>query len=85
MEKIVKKFCEKLKIKNPIIYGHSAGSAISIIFTSENKVKELNLIQPAGLKYYNSIYSILFRIYLLHLFLVLLITLLTFIKYFFVQ
>ena len=59
---LLKKFIIKLNIKNPIICAHSAGSLIAIDYASKNKIKELILIEPAGIKYYNYKIVLLFRI-----------------------
>ena len=40
---ILKEFLEKLKIKNPILIGHSFGGRISIVYASRNKTKKLVL------------------------------------------
>lgn len=59
---IIKKFINKLNIRNPVICAHSAGSLIAIDYASKNKIKELILIGPAGIKYYDSKIALLFRI-----------------------
>lgn len=59
---LLKKFIIKLNIKNPIICAHSAGSLIAIDYASKNKIRELILIGPAGIKYYDSKIVLLFRI-----------------------
>lgn len=60
----IKKFIEKIKIKDIILFGHSHGGRISIILTSKyNIVKKLILIDSAGLipkrkaNYYFKVYS----------------------------
>ena len=40
---ILEEFLEKLKIKNPILIGHSFGGRISIVYASKNKVEKLVL------------------------------------------
>ena len=40
---ILEEFLEKLKIKNPILIGHSFGGRISMIYSSKNKVDKLVL------------------------------------------
>lgn len=66
--KILKEFITKLKIKNPIICGHSGGTLIAIDYASKNKIKELVLIEPAGIKYYNSKAWLIFKIFILKTF-----------------
>jgi len=63
----IKKFIEKLGLKNIILFGHSHGGRISIILSSRyNVVKKLILIDSAGIiskrnmKYYIKVYSFKF-------------------------
>nr|WP_312576412.1 alpha/beta hydrolase [Sedimentibacter sp.] len=64
----VKKFIDKINIKNIILFGHSHGGRISIILSTkyDNIVKKLILIDSAGLiprrklKYYLKVYSFKF-------------------------
>lgn len=44
---IVEKLLSKLKIKNPILIGHSFGGRVSVKFSSRNDVKKLILLSPA--------------------------------------
>ena len=60
--RITEKFVKKLKIKNPIIFGFSAGGLIALLYASRNKVKELILGDSAGAKYTKSIFPILLRL-----------------------
>ena len=61
---ILKEFIKGFGIKQPIIYAHSAGSMIAMTYAAENKVNELVLIEPAGLKYYNSRFSLQFNLFI---------------------
>ncbi len=50
----VKKFCIRLKINNPSLCAYSTGALIAVKFAADNDGKELILMPPAGLKYYNT-------------------------------
>ena len=60
--KLINKINTNFKIKNPILFGHSAGSVISLIYASKFKTKELILTQPLGIKYFNNHYSMLLNV-----------------------
>lgn len=49
--KILEKFISNLKIKNPAICSHSGGCIIAIEYASKHNLRELILIEPAGIKY----------------------------------
>ncbi|OQX99877.1 MAG: alpha/beta hydrolase [Bacteroidetes bacterium 4572_128] len=59
----LEKFVKLNKIKNPILFGHSFGGRVSILFSSRNYVEKLILIDSAGIKpkrklnYYFKIYT----------------------------
>ncbi|MBN2422057.1 alpha/beta hydrolase, partial [Candidatus Woesearchaeota archaeon] len=59
---LVEQFIIKLKIKTPVVCGHSAGAIPAIEFASKNKIKELIIMSPGGLKYYNNCIIPLLRI-----------------------
>ena len=44
---IVEKLLENLKIKNPILVGHSFGGRVSVKFASRNDVNKVILLSPA--------------------------------------
>jgi pimeloyl-ACP methyl ester carboxylesterase len=59
----IEEFFNLLKIKNPILIGHSFGGRISIIVGSRNKITKIILIDSAGIKpirkpsYYIKVYT----------------------------
>lgn len=59
---VVEKFVSALKIRNPVIFGYSAGGLIALIYASRNKTKELILGDPAGAKYSRSVLPIVLRL-----------------------
>ena len=66
---ILGKFITKFKIRNPIICAHSAGSLVALEYASKNKIKELVLIEPAGMVHHNSKPWFLFKIIIIKTFL----------------
>lgn len=50
---MLKEFINKLNLRNHIICGHSAGCLIAMEYASMYKAKELILINPLGIVYYN--------------------------------
>lgn len=44
---LIEKLLKKLKVKNPILVGHSFGGRVSVKFASRNSVKKLILLSPA--------------------------------------
>ena len=62
---VLKEFTEKHNINNPILCAHSGGCILAIIYASKYKVKELVLLAPAGLKYFNSMNEFLFRMFII--------------------
>ncbi|MBW2992176.1 alpha/beta hydrolase [Candidatus Woesearchaeota archaeon] len=59
---LIEKFVSELKIKNPVIFGYSAGGLIAILYASRNKVKHLILGDSAGVIHSSSIFFILLRL-----------------------
>lgn len=61
--KAIEEFIAKLKIKSPILIGHSFGGRISLLLASRNKIEKMVLVDAAGikprrsLKYYVKVYS----------------------------
>ncbi|MFH0876226.1 MAG: alpha/beta hydrolase [archaeon] len=49
---ILSKCINQLRLKNPSICAHSAGCIVAICYASKNKVQELILIEPSGLRYF---------------------------------
>ncbi|MBD3203607.1 hypothetical protein GF327_04890 [Candidatus Woesearchaeota archaeon] len=60
--KITGLFVKKLNIVDPVICAHSAGALVAIDYAQNYPVKELVLIQPGGLNYYNSAAYFLFKL-----------------------
>ena len=60
---LIEKFIEVEGIENPILLGHSFGGRVGILYSSRNKVKQLILVDAAGvkprrsLKYYFKVYT----------------------------
>lgn len=54
MTKLIHSFIIKHKIKNYTMVGFSAGTLLSINYASKYQLKNLILINPVGLKYYDS-------------------------------
>ena len=44
---LVEKFLNKLKVKNPILIGHSFGGRVSVKYASKNEVDKVILLSPA--------------------------------------
>lgn len=44
---LVEKFLNKLKVKNPILIGHSFGGRVSVKYASKNEVDKVVLLSPA--------------------------------------
>lgn len=49
-EEILSELINKLKIKNPSLFGHSFGGRVAIIYAAKNKVHKLMLTGSAGIK-----------------------------------
>lgn len=45
--KIIEKLLDELKVKNPVLIGHSFGGRVAVKFASRNDVKKLILLSPA--------------------------------------
>ena len=60
---LVEEFAEKMKLKSPVLIGHSFGGRISILMSSRNDVSKVVLVDAAGIKprrsmkYYFKVYS----------------------------
>lgn len=60
---MLEEFVAKLDIKSPILLGHSFGGRVGILYSSQNEVDKLVLVDAAGvkprrsLKYYLKVYS----------------------------
>lgn len=60
---LIERFCEKLDISNPVLFGHSFGGRIAILFSSRNQVRKVILTDAAGIKphrnlmYYIKVYT----------------------------
>jgi len=58
---ISKDFINKLKIKNPLLCAHSAGCLIAFEYASKYRVKELVLIDPAGLIFFRRKFTLFYK------------------------
>lgn len=60
---LMEKFCNDLKIKDPVLIGHSFGGRVSIMMGARNPISRIVLVDAAGvppkrpLKYYLKVYS----------------------------
>lgn len=54
LAKLLEKFLQKIEVDKPILAALSGGALIAINFCKKNQVKELILINPAGLSYHKT-------------------------------
>lgn len=49
MSALLEEFVNRLKIKNPIVCGHSGGALVAMDYVVNNKIKELIIIEPPAI------------------------------------
>lgn len=59
---LLKKFVVKMNIQKPVICAHSGGSLVAIDYVLKNQIKELVLIEPAGLRLSKSLFTLMLNI-----------------------
>jgi pimeloyl-ACP methyl ester carboxylesterase len=62
---ILHDFAAEQKIIEPTIVGHSWGALFALFYAAKFRTKRLIMIEPAGLKYYNSILPLLSRVFII--------------------
>ena len=62
----IRKSIEALNIKNPVLFGHSAGALLALYYASIYKVKRLIISSPPGIKYYRTKLPLLLKFIFLH-------------------
>ena len=64
---LIQGFTKKLKIKNPYVFGQSAGSIIAIYYAAHSKnIKKLILSAPPGLEYYKNPNIFILKLFFVH-------------------